>query len=75
MTRKHANEPIPQIVDLGDDRYEFCYNHTQEQLEDHIDYITDYVVCDMPVNRQTIIEALIDKGHTEQEANQLTEGL
>lgn len=71
MTRKHANEPIPQIVDLGDNRYEFCYNQTSEQREDHTDYIADYVVCDMPVNREVIIQALIDKGHTENEANEL----
>lgn len=51
MTRKHANDPIPQIVDLGDGRYEFCYNHTTEQKEEHTDYIADYVVCDMPVAR------------------------
>lgn len=75
MTRKHANEPIPQIVDLGDGRYEFCYNYKQEQLEDHIDYITDYVVCDMPVNRDVIIQALIEKGYTEVEANELTQSV
>jgi hypothetical protein len=72
MTRKHANDPISQIVDLGDGRYEFCYNQTTEQKEEHTDYIADYVVCDMPVNRQTIIDALIEKGHSEIEANELT---
>lgn len=71
MTRKHANEPIPQIVDLGDGRYEFCYNQTSEQIEQHTDYIADYVNCAMPVNREVIIQALIDKGHTENEANEL----
>jgi hypothetical protein len=75
MNRKHSNDPIPQIVDLGDGRFEFCYNHTQEQQENHIDYITDYVVCKMPVERQTVTDALIKKGHSQEEANQLTESL
>lgn len=75
MNKKHANETIPAIVDLGDGKYEFCYNQSQEQQENHVDHNADYIVLDMPVDKQVVIQALIDKGHTEVEANQLTEGL
>jgi hypothetical protein len=72
MIKKHANDPIPAIVDLGDNRFEFCYNQAEEQREDHTDYVADYIVLDMPVEKQSIVTALMVKGHTEQEANELT---
>jgi len=75
MTRKHANEPITTIVDLGNNKYEFCYNQAEEQREDHIDCVADYIVLDMPVDKQIVIDALIVKGHTEKEANELTAGI
>lgn len=71
MIKKHSNDPISQIVDLGDNRYEFCYNQGYEQQENHIDYYADYIVLIMPVDRQNIIDALIARDYTEIEATNL----
>ena len=73
--RKYSNDPIPSIVDLGDGKYEFCYNHSQQEVENHISYEADIVVCPMPVNRAAIIYALMQEGKTTDEANDLTEGI
>lgn len=77
--RKYSNDPINQIVYLGDGKYEFCYNHAEQTIEEegntHISYEADIVVCPMPVNRAAIIYALMEDGKTADEANDLTEGI
>lgn len=77
--RKYSNDPINQIVDLGNGKYEFCFNHFQQEVENegntHISYEADIVVCEMPVNRDAIITALIEDCKTVEEANELTADL
>jgi hypothetical protein len=71
--RKYSNDIIPQIVDLGDRRYEFCFNHSTEQMEDHTSYVCDIVVVKGVPDRDNIIIALIQDGKTEEEANNIIE--
>lgn len=69
--KKYSNDPIPVIVDLGDGKYEFCFNHTTEEKEDHLCYISDVVTIEGFPNRQFIISELMADGKTEPEANNL----
>lgn len=70
--KKYSNDPIQSIVDLGDGKYEFCWNFEQEQLEDHISYSSDVVTIEGAPDKQAIINALTSEGIIEAEAIQLT---
>ena len=72
---KYSNDPITQIVDLGDGKYEFCFNHSEEVQEDHISYKCEIVVVGGVPDKDNIIAALIEDGKTEAEAIALTENL
>lgn len=65
--KKYSNDPIPSIVDLGDGKYEFCWNFEHEQLEDHISYSSDVVTIEGTPNRDAIIAALVAEGIEEPE--------
>jgi len=69
--KKYSNDPIPEIVDLGDGRYEFCFNHTTETKEEHLGYVSDVVTIEGLPSKADIIFALIADGKTETEANEL----
>ena len=78
--KKYSNEPIPQIVDLGDNRYEFCFNHASEVVKndegvEHTSYDADIVTCEGSFDRQIVIAALVEDGKTREEAEELTECL
>jgi hypothetical protein len=62
--KKHSNEPIPQIVDLGDNRYEFCFNHETKEDEERISYLCDIVVCPGTPEREAIRKQLIKEGYS-----------
>ena len=69
--KKYRHDPIPSIVDLGDGKYEFCWNFEQEQVEDHTSYSSDVVTIEGVFDKQAIIDTLILEGKTETEANEL----
>lgn len=74
--KKYSNDVIPAIVDLGDGRYEFCFNHTTEIKDDEgkgtrIGYISDVVTIEGTPNKDAIITALVADGKTESEAEAL----
>lgn len=73
--KKYSNDPIQSIVDLGDGKYEFCWNFDQEQMEDHVSYSSDVLTIEGVPNKQAIIEALIDDEKTEIEADNLVSEL
>ena len=70
--KKYSNDPIQSIVDLGDGKYEFCWNFEQEQVEEHISYSSDVVTVEGVPDKQAIIDTLILEGKTEDEAIELT---
>ena len=73
--KKYSNDTIPAIVDLGDNSYEFCFNHTTEVEDDHTSYMSDVVTIEGKPVKGDIISALIADGMTETEAIELTAGL
>jgi hypothetical protein len=63
MMKKYSNDPIPSIVDLGDGKYEFCWNFQQEQLEGRISYSSDVIIVEGNTpDKQNIIAGLIAEG-------------
>lgn len=78
--KKYSNGAIPAIVDLGDGRYEFCFNFTTETKEgegevSHTGYVSDVVTIEGTPNKEAIISALIADGKTEMKANELVVNL
>jgi len=78
--KKYSNDPIPVIVDLGDNRYEFCFNHSSEIVMNdegvsHTAYECDIVICEGTPDRSVIIAALIEDGKTQTEAEELTNSI
>ena len=62
---------ISAIVDLGDNSYEFCFNHATETKDEHLGYVSDVVMIEGRPDKTAIISALIADGKTEIEANEL----
>jgi hypothetical protein len=77
--KKYCDSPIPQIVNLGDGRYEFCFAQGSETTEnegrEHISYFADVVIVDGVPGKDAIISALMADGKTESEANELVKNL
>ena len=70
--KKYSNDPIQSIVDLGDGKYEFCWNFEQEQVEEHISYSSDVVTVEGVPDKQNIINVLVLNGVSDAEAIELT---
>lgn len=77
--KKYSDDPIPQIVILGDGKYEFCYAQGSETLEnegfEHVSYYADIVIVGGVPDKGAIINALMADGKTESEANVLIKNL
>ena len=77
--KKYSDSPIPQIVDLGDGRYEFCFAQGSETTEnegrEHISYYADIVIVGGVPDKGAIINALMADNKTESEANELVKNL
>ena len=77
--KKYSDSPIPQIVILGDGRYEFCFAQgnetTQNEGREHINYFADVVTVAGVPDKVEIVSALIADGKTELEANVLAKNL
>lgn len=77
--KKYSDSPIPQIVDLGDGRYEFCFAQgsktTENEGREHISYFADVVTVEGVPDEVAIITALMEDGKTETEANELLKNL
>jgi hypothetical protein len=77
--KKYSDDTIPQIVILGDGRYEFCFAQGSETTEnegrEHISYFADVVTVDGVPEKDAIISALMADGKTESEANELVKNL
>jgi len=77
--KKYSDSPIPQIVDLGDGRYEFCFAQgsetTNNEGREHVSYFADVVTVEGVPDEVAIITALMEDGKTETEANELLKNL
>ncbi len=76
---KYSDSPIPQIVNLGDGRYEFCYAQgsetTNNEGREHVSYFADVVTVSGLPDKSAIITALMEAGKIETEANKLVKNL
>jgi len=78
--KKYADSPIPSIVDLGNESYEFCYNQGIETSQGgmdnkiHTSHTADYVVVQGEPNKTNIV-AELKKQMTETKANELVKNL
>ena len=75
--KKYSNDKIPAIVNLGDGKYEFCFNHSSGIVKnddgiEHTKYECDIVVCEGTPDRNVIIAALLQEGIPQEEAIELT---
>lgn len=73
--KKYSDDPIPQIVILGDGKYEFCFNHQQQQEDDKISYYCDIVYVWGTPDKTNIKQALVADGKSDQEADELLKDL
>ena len=77
--KKYSDSPIPQIVILGDGRYEFCFAQgsetTNNEGREHVSYFADLVTVEGVPDKVAIVNALIADGKTELEANELVKDL
>lgn len=68
---KYSKTPIPRIIYLDNNRYEFCYNHIEEYNDNHKNYKCEYILMSMPVNEAEIVMHLMLKGYTEEKASEI----
>ena len=77
--KKYSDSPIPQIVILGDGKYEFCFAQgsetTQNEGREHISYFAEIVTVEGVPDKVSIVNALIAEGKMETEANELVKNL